>query len=127
MKYVEIYETLSAQELNLIKLGLSKRGIEFQTLYETALQVGNVAALGGRGAVIQVPEGDLEKAREALLELGLISDSHTANGNYTLLNTFDDFTQKIPLYGKLNLTVKLFLIAILILGLLYFQFLYYTQ
>lgn len=127
MKYVEIYETLSAQELNLIKLGLSKRGIEFQTLYETALQVGNVAALGGRGAVIQVPEDDLEKAREALLELGLISDPQTTNGNNSLLNAFDDFTKKIPLYGKLNLMVKLFLIAILILGLLYFQFLYYTQ
>nr|MBS0036589.1 hypothetical protein [Saprospiraceae bacterium] len=127
MKYVEIYETLSAQELNLIKLGLSKRGIDFQTLYETALQVGNVAALGGRGAVIQVPEDDLEKAREALLELGFISDSHTSNNHNTLLDAFDDFTKKIPLYGKLNLTVKLFLIAILILGLLYFQFLYYTQ
>ena len=127
MKYKKLYETTSAQELNLIKIGLAKREIPYETLYETALQVGNVAALGGRGAIISVPEDKLLMARQVLVGLELVSETQGDSSSDGLFQLFDNWTSAVPLVGNLPLALRALLLAALILILLYVQFLFYAE
>lgn len=127
MKYKKLYETTSAQELNIIKIGLAKREIPYETLYETALQVGNVAALGGRGAIISVPEDKLLMARQVLVDLELVTETQGDSSSGDLFQLFDTWTSAVPLIGKLPVAIRALLLAALILTLLYVQFLFYAE
>ncbi|MEM9887255.1 MAG: hypothetical protein AAF849_15285 [Bacteroidota bacterium] len=123
MQYIEIYESFNIAELQLIKHALEKEQIDFKVQNETLLQLGNVEAMGFRGAGVKVEVLDAGKAKQVLIDLGFNTNASDAEEEFELMKRFARFTDQIPLlnwfFPALRLVIFVFLATTFILFLLY--------
>ncbi|MEM0994027.1 MAG: hypothetical protein AAGI49_13395 [Bacteroidota bacterium] len=123
MQYIEIYESFNIAELQLIKHALKNEGIDFKVQNETLLQLGNVEAMGYRGAGIKVDVLHATRARQILSQSGFSASKATEEETFLFIQQFTAFTDRIPLLNwmipALRLVILVFLLTLLILFLLY--------
>lgn len=70
---VEIYETNSIGQLQLVKSLLKINNIDFEVYNEQILQTGSLESMGIQGAYVKVASTDLEKAKQLMVENELYS------------------------------------------------------
>jgi predicted RNA-binding Zn-ribbon protein involved in translation (DUF1610 family) len=75
MKFITIKESHYLSDLSVLKSRLESEGIECRLKNELTTQVINY--IPAFTVELQVPESDLERVREILIEIGELSDSRT--------------------------------------------------
>ncbi|MBK8968894.1 MAG: hypothetical protein IPM36_19915 [Lewinellaceae bacterium] len=113
MKYTRLIELTNLQELTLVELALRKANINYRTLFENTLRAAGTLALGNNGAIIEVPEGDMNKSIQVLSELGIEIDYDSQKDRFEFIDNIDKATEKIPFIGKMSLGLRFLLLAAL--------------
>jgi len=119
MSLVRLYETTDQMTLNLIKLRFDEEGIVYRVFFEEMLRTGSAEVLGNRGAIIEVGESYFDISKDLLRELDIDLDYDNKEDEFAFLRPFDEFTQKIPLLGQIDLPFRLIAIAFLFVILLF--------
>ena len=109
MMYTDIYSTHSVHELGLLKDALHRADIPYKILNEVALHVGNVELVGMEGARLQVEANRKIEAIQLLEELGF-NVSVNENTSFSLINSFERWTNQIAILRSIPLQFRLLLV-----------------
>ena len=110
----------------MIKIAFNREEVTYRTQFENTLQIAESVGMGSSGALLEVAVTDVDKAKEALLNLGIVLDYDQLNDRFGFINILDKLSQRIPILGKLDLAYRfligLFLIATLAFGFALFYY-----
>ncbi len=115
--YLRLTEVLDLQTLTLIKLSLDRAALRYRVLFEHSLYVG-AYLLGNRGAIVEVAAGDYAAARALLKTEGLPCDAPGRGEEFGSLHELELLTESLPLLGRLPVTPRLLVLALLLAGVL---------
>ncbi|MCF8233986.1 MAG: DUF2007 domain-containing protein [Bacteroidales bacterium] len=119
MDWITIRTFTFPQEAYFVKSLLESQEIPVFLKDELMVQVYNFASNAVGGVKLQVPEKDVEKAREILNENGYLAEEASQEPP-RFVKKLMNFTAQLPLLGRLNFIARILILLFLLLFLIIF-------